>query len=40
MSKLGGERPPAFLSTHPAPEKRIQDIRNELPEALKYYKQF
>jgi predicted Zn-dependent protease len=40
MSNLGGERPPAFLSTHPAPEKRIQDIRNELPEALKYYKQF
>lgn len=40
MNNQGGERPPAFLSTHPAPEKRIQDIRNELPEALKYYKQF
>ncbi len=38
MNKLGGERPPEFLSTHPAPEKRIQDIRKELPEAMKYYK--
>lgn len=40
MSNLGDERPPEFLSTHPAPEKRIQDIKNELPEALKYYEQF
>lgn len=40
MSKLGGERPPEFLSTHPAPERRIEDIRNEIPEAMKYYKQF
>ena len=39
MSEGGGQRPPAFLSTHPAPEKRIEDIRKELPEALKYYKQ-
>ena len=39
MSESGGKRPPAFLSTHPAPEKRIEDIRKELPEALKYYKQ-
>lgn len=40
MNNLGGERPPEFLSTHPAPEKRIQDLQNELPEAMKYYKQF
>lgn len=39
MGNLGGERPPEFLSTHPAPEKRVEDIRNELPEALKYYKE-
>lgn len=39
MSESGGKRPPEFLSTHPAPEKRIEDIRSELPEALKYYKQ-
>lgn len=39
MSKLEEQgRPPEFLSTHPAPEKRIEDIRNELPEAMKYYK--
>lgn len=39
MSNLGGERPPEFLSTHPAPERRIADIRSEIPEAMKYYKQ-
>lgn len=39
MNKQGGERPAEFLSTHPAPERRIQDIRKELPEAMKYYKQ-
>ena len=39
MNESGGKRPPEFLSTHPAPEKRIEDIRNELPDALKYYKQ-
>jgi len=39
MNESGGQRPPEFLSTHPAPEKRIEDIRKELPEALKYYKQ-
>lgn len=37
MGELGGERPPEFLSTHPAPERRVQDIRNQLPEAMKYY---
>lgn len=40
MNNLGGERPPEFLSTHPEPERRIQDLQNELPEAMKYYKQF
>lgn len=38
MSKMGGERPPEFLSTHPEPERRIEDIKKELPEAMKYYK--
>lgn len=37
MNKQGGSRPPAFLSTHPAPETRIKDIQAELPEAMKYY---
>lgn len=38
MNNLPGERPPEFLSTHPAPEKRIEDIHNEIPEAMNYYK--
>ena len=37
MAALGGQRPPEFLSTHPDPEKRIEDIRNHLPEALTEY---
>ena len=40
MNNVGGERPPEFLSTHPTPEKRIEDIQKEIPEAMKYYKQF
>ena len=30
-------RPPVFLSTHPATETRIADIKKYLPEALPYY---
>ena len=37
MSKQEGQRPPQFLSTHPAPETRIADIKKYLPEALPYY---
>lgn len=37
MNKKGGERPPEFLSTHPAPESRINDIQAEIPEAMRYY---
>ena len=39
MNDKAGKRPPEFLSTHPAPIKRIEDIRNKIPEAMKYYKQ-
>ncbi len=39
MSQMGGQKPPEFLSTHPSDATRIADIKNELPEALKYYKQ-
>jgi len=28
---------PAFLSTHPTDETRIRNIREHLPEALRYY---
>lgn len=37
MNKQEGSRPPEFLSTHPAPETRIADIRTYIPEALPYY---
>ena len=38
MSKQEGKsKPPEFLSTHPASETRIADIRKYIPEALPYY---
>lgn len=36
MAEQGGARPPEFLSTHPDPETRIQDIKDYLPEARSY----
>lgn len=30
--------PPEFLSTHPGPERRIEQLQKHLPEAMKYYK--
>ncbi len=38
MKNLGGQKPPAFLSTHPDDDKRIADIKSLLPEAMKYYR--
>lgn len=38
MAKLGGEKPPVFLSDHPSDEDRIQKLQQLMPEALKYYK--
>ena len=37
MNKQGEKRPPQFLSTHPAPETRIADIKKYMPEALPYF---
>lgn len=34
----GQQRPPEFLSTHPGPEKRIEQLQKHLPEAMKYYR--
>ncbi|HEX2890695.1 M48 family metallopeptidase [Vineibacter terrae] len=36
-SNSRGGRPPELLSTHPAEETRIAEIRRHLPEALQYY---
>ncbi len=38
MNAKGGSRPPEFLSTHPAPETRIEDIKTLIPEAMRYYR--
>ncbi len=40
MAKLGSEKgqPPEFLSTHPADERRIEQIRGWLPEAMDVYR--
>ena len=38
MNEKGGARPPEFLSTHPAPETRIKQIKALIPEAMKYYR--
>lgn len=37
MREAGGARTPAFLSTHPAPDERIERIRALLPEAVEIY---
>ena len=34
----GGGKPPEFLSTHPSDDTRIAQIKEWLPEAMKYYK--
>ncbi|QEC53281.1 peptidase M48-like protein [Anseongella ginsenosidimutans] len=38
MSAGGGGKPPEFLSTHPSDERRIRDIQQHIPEAMKYYR--
>ena len=36
--KKGKKSPPEFLSTHPADEKRIERMKQWLPEAMEYYR--
>jgi len=38
MSENAGAKPPEFLSTHPSDATRLQKIRADIPEAMKYYK--
>jgi predicted Zn-dependent protease len=37
MSQSGGAQPPAYLSTHPSHERRIEDLRTFMPRALAEY---
>lgn len=37
MAQDGGEGPPEFLSTHPAPGDRIEQLQDLMPEALEAY---
>lgn len=38
QAKEEGPRPPEFLSTHPAPDTRINKLEKLIPKAMKYYK--
>jgi len=38
MNEAPGQRPPELLSTHPAPETRMKNIRSHIPEAMQYYR--
>jgi len=37
-AQKGGQGPPEFMSTHPSDETRIAKIKQDLPEAMQYYK--
>jgi len=37
QSQIGSSEPPQFLSTHPSSEKRIEDLKRWLAEAMQYY---
>jgi predicted Zn-dependent protease len=38
MQASGGSKPPEIMSTHPADATRIANLKQEMPEALTYYK--
>lgn len=39
MGALGGERPPEFLSTHPSPASRMNDLRTAAERVMSLYQQ-
>lgn len=39
MAKVGGEGPPQFLSTHPAPSNRRETLQRLAPQMSSYYEQ-
>jgi len=39
MREAGGPQPPEFMSTHPADESRIANLREHMDEALEYYRE-
>ncbi len=39
MGSLGGQKPPEFMSTHPADATRVRQLNEWMPEALKYYQE-
>nr|VFJ48541.1 MAG: Peptidase family M48 [Candidatus Kentron sp. FW] len=38
MAKLAGKTPPEFLSTHPSPKTRIQDLQKAIPKVMPLYR--
>ncbi|MBR9997671.1 MAG: M48 family metallopeptidase [Cyclobacteriaceae bacterium] len=38
MLDQGGDRPPEFLSTHPDPENRIDELNKNMDKAMEYYR--
>ncbi len=40
MTKSGGSRPPEFLSTHPDPKRRSQDLKALVPKAMEYKRKY
>ena len=37
-AQSNGQKPPEFMSTHPSEGRRIEQLQQYMPEALKYYK--
>ncbi len=40
MKAAGGQKPPEILSTHPHDDRRIADIQELMPTAMKYYRPY